>query len=444
MAQFQYVDTTGKMQSVEAPNSQVALSTAPNLAKDSGVMQTPVISADTLNTSQNNVQLPSPVVNNSANGVASSLVPQTTTQTSNKEDLFKQYMDSSEAPASTSDLYSTAQKEAGIVEKQQAVNDYTAQLNQINAELGANKLKQGDRLASMGEISGTQGKLERDAAIRALPISASLNAAQGNLQAAQSNMETLFKLKSEDATNLYNYKKEQRNAARDFMTEEQKRISDAQQKIDDRAYETEKSNLALSQEKELLKYKQSLETGGTANRDTSWQDINGSRVLVDNQTGEIISGGSSSINVSPEQTQKSLDQFAFLRDTLKSALDLSVAASPSPVGEFFTKAFTTATRPVQLQKKLDTLKVNLLTLNTDPAIKKFFGPQMTERDTELMTSAGTTMDAYTNTPKDLKDELQRYDDLINRMQTAVKLGQQGKSYSNTITAPDGTIVQITD
>jgi len=104
--------------------------------------------------------------------------------------------------------------------------------------------------------------------------------------------------------------------------------------------------------------------------------------------------------------------------------------------------FVGNTRVKQLAQKLDTLKVNLLTLNTDPAVKKFFGPQMTERDTQLMTSAGTTMDAYSNNETDLKAELLRYDDLINRMQTVVKLGVNGQT--NIITAPDGTIIQITD
>jgi hypothetical protein len=38
MAQFQYIDRTGKMQSVDAPDSATALRTAPNIDSSSGVM----------------------------------------------------------------------------------------------------------------------------------------------------------------------------------------------------------------------------------------------------------------------------------------------------------------------------------------------------------------------------------------------------------------------
>ena len=86
--------------------------------------------------------------------------------------------------------------------------------------------------------------------------------------------------------------------------------------------------------------------------------------------------------------------------------------------------------------------MNLLTLNADPAIKKFFGPQMSERDSQLLQSAGSTLDAYTNSEEDLTAELNRYDELLNRMQTAVSSGTSRNS--NIVTGGDGLLYEIID
>jgi hypothetical protein len=150
----------------------------------------------------------------------------------------KQYF-GSDNQQSSADLYSQMRGETGISEKEQRVNDLTAQLNQIVAESQAGQLGQEGRLASMGAISGAQRDIERQAAIRALPIQAQLAAAQGNLQTAQSNLETLFKLKSEDAERKYNRESEIRKFVYQFATDKEKRELDAQQREEDRVFEME-------------------------------------------------------------------------------------------------------------------------------------------------------------------------------------------------------------
>ncbi len=47
-ATFQYVDTSGNLRTVIAENTSVALATAPNIASDSGVMNTTIVSANTI------------------------------------------------------------------------------------------------------------------------------------------------------------------------------------------------------------------------------------------------------------------------------------------------------------------------------------------------------------------------------------------------------------
>lgn len=154
----------------------------------------------------------------------------------------------------------------------------------------------------------------------------------------------------------------------------------------------------------------------------------GSIVKIHSKTGEIVPyGGSGNVGGGISATQKTLDQFAFLKETTQSAIDLSGSAGPNLITQGLGNVFVGDTKVKQLAKKLDTLKVNILTMSTDPAIKKYFGPQMTENDTKLMTSAGTTMDAYANSPADLKKELERYQDLIIRAEQAVRAGIAGET-----------------
>ena len=83
---------------------------------------------------------------------------------------------------------------------------------------------------------------------------------------------------------------------------------------------------------------------------------------------------------------------------------------------------------------------------TDPNVKKFFGPQMSNADVRLMSSTGSTLNPAEQTPEEYIKEVQRLDSLFNRMQTAVQNGLAGQitRSSNIITAPDGTQIEIID
>ena len=53
-------------------------------------------------------------------------------------------------------------------------------------------------------------------------------------------------------------------------------------------------------------------------------------------------------------------------------------------------------------------------MQTDPNIKKFFGPQMSNADVQLMTAAGTTVNPEMQSPALLKQEVERIKDLTIR------------------------------
>lgn len=147
-------------------------------------------------------------------------------------------------------------------------------------------------------------------------------------------------------------------------------------------------------------------------------------------------------NVAP--TQSPLDQLKFLRETATSAKTL---ANQSGQGKI-TKTFgdlVGGSKYRQLEANTNTLRTNVLTLATDPSVKKYFGPQMSEADVRLMTAAGTTLNPENQSPQQLKDELVRLDNLFERMQTALNNGVRVEQSGGKLqTAPDGTVIEIID
>lgn len=153
------------------------------------------------------------------------------------------------------------------------------------------------------------------------------------------------------------------------------------------------------------------------------------------------------------QASQSLSQLEFLRDTTARILGdkekgydpLYKKSSQSPITRTIAYTATGTTGQARLETYVDTLRSNMLTLATDPSIKKFFGPQMSNADVRLMTAAGTTLRPDSQTPEELKAEALRIDDWLNRAETAVRNGvNQQTTQNKVITAPDGTMVEIID
>lgn len=130
---------------------------------------------------------------------------------------------------SAGDVQRQLEKDTGLRQKQQSVNDFSAQLNTIVANRDANKL----RLEGQGRgitdviIGGQQAQIDKEAAISALPVQAQLAAAQGNLQLAQDHINTWGNILMKDAEQQYTRKKEVLTSVRDFAVGlEFKRIDD--------------------------------------------------------------------------------------------------------------------------------------------------------------------------------------------------------------------------
>jgi hypothetical protein len=128
--------------------------------------------------------------------------------------------------------------------------------------------------------------------------------------------------------------------------------------------------------------------------------------------------------------QNAMSQIELAKKSLKNAKELANASGST---SWFTGAAraVAGARPIDnLTAETNTLRTNVLTMATDPAIKKFFGPQMSNADVQLMTAAGTTLNPELQSPKQMKEELARLEDFIARAEKAVREGQ-----SQTVNTP---------
>ena len=91
-------------------------------------------------------------------------------------------------------------------------------------------------------IGGQQAQISKEAAIQALPLQALLANAQGNVELAQSHLDTLFKIRFEDAKTKHEYKTKLLDSAMQVASKQEQRQYEAIQKADDRKYAEETKN----------------------------------------------------------------------------------------------------------------------------------------------------------------------------------------------------------
>lgn len=109
-------------------------------------------------------------------------------------------------------------------------------------------------------------------------------------------------------------------------------------------------------------------------------------------------------------------QFNAARDALKSAKELADAAGRGRSWiEQQKQGLFGATEYTNLESYANTLRTNVLALATDPNVKKFFGPQMSNADVQLMTSAGTSLNPELQGPDAFKKELANLEALFTRL-----------------------------
>jgi len=163
--------------------------------------------------------------------------------------IFDSYLKESQkiAPVSSADIYNRQYKEDGIKQKQQEVNNYASQINTITANRDAQvlSLEGSGRGQTTGFIGGEQGRINREAAIQALPVQAQLAASQGNLQLAQDHLNTMVSLKVADATNAYNRQTKLLDTVYQFATTAETRRLDELKAKNERTYQEKQDFLKV-------------------------------------------------------------------------------------------------------------------------------------------------------------------------------------------------------
>lgn len=162
--------------------------------------------------------------------------------------------------------YSAGQQD--VLAQQTALKNAQAKLGSVNARLaGLNaeakvaELKAGESGETLGFAAGETARVQRQAAIRALPLQAEALGAQAEVQAAQGNVElsqetlrlaqnqlnTVFSLHTKDIEAQQAYKKSVSDAVYAYATAEQKAKLDAKQKLDDQNFQLMKDSVNNAQ-----------------------------------------------------------------------------------------------------------------------------------------------------------------------------------------------------
>lgn len=157
-------------------------------------------------------------------------------------DIFQQFLDSNqdafEDRTTGADIQRKLERDTDIKNLRQIESNLSGQLNTITANRDAAilSLEGQGRGQTAGFIGGEQARINREAAIKALPIQAQLANAQGNVALAQDHINTWGKILMDDANNEYKHQLETNERIFTYLTDAEKRRLDAIEKQDDRAY----------------------------------------------------------------------------------------------------------------------------------------------------------------------------------------------------------------
>lgn len=134
--------------------------------------------------------------------------------------------------ADGTDSYLKAQRDSGILQAQQRVANSQNEINAVTAKMNSDLLQLRGTAQQEGVTEavygGQQAQITREATIRLLPLQAQLANDQGNLELAESHLDTMFKIYSEDAQNSVDYYNNLAKMVYDDATASEKRQIDEQ------------------------------------------------------------------------------------------------------------------------------------------------------------------------------------------------------------------------
>lgn len=354
----------------------------------------------------------------------------------------------------------TIRNEARVAQKEEKArnlfNRITERDNYYRDEI--ERLEKNPEGMSMGALNATINDLERERSREMADLSFAYRVAEGDYAAAQSVVDARIADLEADRQNRMNMWLQAWNFAQNDLTDSEK--IQAQQNFDRQMAEQ-----SYQQQLEIIGYEDQLARNRDAiNRAASGsgdglfdpstvKEINGSWFEWDPVTGEWVpfEGGAGASS----DTDGRLNSISFARSSVENILGnaekgldpLYKRSGRGRTAEFFASGFGLKrnTEFAQLRAYADTLRSNMLLMGGDPNIRDFFGPQMSERDVEMMMSQATALNVDGLEPTQLKTEVERIDNFLGKYEAAVRAKQQGlSSQPNYTVAPDGTAVIIVD
>lgn len=346
-----------------------------------------------------------------------------------------------------SQALSDAQKQFKVDELNKNLNDINSQILLKQAELSKDdaSLAMGlqnieDKPIAMEFITGQQSSIQRQAQIAKMAKSAEINmlnarslALQGNIELANKMAQEAVNLKYAPIKETINLYSAQLKALEPLLTADEKKVAREQEiktKLAMNEVEQKQANEKQIQDLIINASSQGANAGLVEKASKATTPMQAASILgiyagdarkamlLDEQIkteraqrakiiSETISTNGTNSRVSAVDTAKSV------LDNIKNAEALSDVAGRSATREFLA-SIGGVTKLDRLKNQVTTIKSNLLTLATDPNIKKFFGPQMSENDVKQMLATASTLDAENMTPTDMQNELKRVSGIFQK------------------------------
>jgi len=165
-------------------------------------------------------------------------------------DNFKNFLNLQPTQPSAEKIYNKLPEKKALEQAQKQVQNYASQINAIVSKSQADQISLTGQGRGIPEaiIGGQQAQISREAAIQALPFQALLASAQGNLEMAQNNLDTVFKLRMQDVQNDYDYKTKLLSYAYDFASKSEQRAFDTKAKQDERDYKEKENTINFARD----------------------------------------------------------------------------------------------------------------------------------------------------------------------------------------------------
>ena len=368
-------------------------------------------------------------------------VQDTTEPTSLKEQVQSQLEGKLAGSTSTADARADKAEQQNLAFLSERRNEKKNEITRkrIQHELDVERLEKNTGGRSRIANSGRKNKMIKDFNRQNVFDTLDFHMMNEDFQGASNAVDTYMRDLATDSANEMKTWQFAMDFANDDMTESE--ILEANQ-----AHARNMAAESFQNQKDLATFKADLASVGGAGA-PKVQSINGVDSIWNPVTGEFQP---ISMEAGGDAVTKAENQLNFLstasKDLIKLAGDtggFKTPIGPSGITRLAGDLLIGNTKFRQAENLAQSLKTNILTLQTDPAIKKFFGPQMSEADVRMMSAGGTTLDPQAQSPEQFIAEAKRVDDMLNRALTSVAQGQSATG-GKTLTAPDGTVVEIID